>query len=758
MRNVITSPFAILSLIITFIPYSLLSNTTSLSTTGLLILALTCLQSIAIYCIFIARKTTLSKSLKLFWQYLLLATIGGLIANISHFLFPSLNLFQDFLSLFSYFFIILAIETNPHLNETPINKYIGGRIPAIFFCVVSFSYFVILPYEFSELSYETQLPSVFFHLLITGLICVRLIICFGMANLKYWRYVYGFLFLGALAIFLVNISDFLQINNQEELLSSHNALMQLFPYFALIMSAKISIQQLNPPISKQYETHAELYTLLLVICLLFLHFIGIEYRLLYNTPSYWQSVVIFGTLFSSTLFISFLTLKKRKVYNLLKQNYQHAISTQDSLRSHNKELNKSLIYSENKAIVNTSNNAILTVSTIGKILSANPSAVQVFQFLEQDLVGANVSSLFSQEDKMHYFFEYNSNVFALQRKDKGLSLECKAIRSDQSEFPVQVELQWADRQESPLIVITFINLTARKLAEQQALELKDKFIANISHEFRTPLTIINGVLDRYLDHTESPEESQELTTAKRNGLRLVRMVEQLLELSRLNDNPKLSFATYRLETLMSMPSDSFKRLAKQSHLSFLIDIPPDLWLECDAQAFEKIIFNLLANAIKYTPAGGEISVNAYQEKDTIILDVIDTGIGINKESQSKIFERFQRAEDQKNQSIFGVGIGLSLVNELVKAHHWRISLASEYNQGSKFSLYIPLAKPVEVESTLPHRMSEEELSSLLIEQNSTSNKVNNDNQQVVLIIEDNLDMQSHIKQVVEQAHHCMIAS
>jgi DNA-binding response OmpR family regulator len=98
------------------------------------------------------------------------------------------------------------------------------------------------------------------------------------------------------------------------------------------------------------------------------------------------------------------------------------------------------------------------------------------------------------------------------------------------------------------------------------------------------------------------------------------------------------------------------------------------------------------------------------------------------------------------------------VNELVKAHHWRISLASEYNQGSKFSLYIPLAKPVEVESTLPHRMSEEELSSLLIEQNSTSNKVNNDNQQVVLIIEDNLDMQSHIKQVVEQAHHCMIAS
>ena len=242
---------------------------------------------------------------------------------------------------------------------------------------------------------------------------------------------------------------------------------------------------------------------------------------------------------------------------------------------------------------------------------------------------------------------------------------------------MQAELQWAEREEQPLVVITFINLTARKLAEQQALDLKDKFIANISHEFRTPLTIINGILDRYLVKAQSDEEGKELKTAKRNGLRLVRMVEQLLELSRLSDNPQLTMATYRLKTLMSMPADSFSRLATQNKLTLTCDIPDTIWLDCDAQAFDKIIFNLIANAIKYTPAGGSIQVIAHSNSDNFTLDIIDTGIGIAPDSQSKIFERFQRADDEKNQGVFGVGIGLSLVNELVKAHNWQINVVSE---------------------------------------------------------------------------------
>jgi len=209
---------------------------------------------------------------------------------------------------------------------------------------------------------------------------------------------------------------------------------------------------------------------------------------------------------------------------------------------------------------------------------------------------------------------------------------------------------------------------------------------------------------------------------------------------------------------MAMPIDSFSRLAQQNDLIFSANIPDNLWLECDAQAFEKIIFNLLANAIKYTPAGGNISVVAYAQQDNIVLEVSDTGIGINQASQVKIFERFQRADDEKNHAIFGVGIGLSLVNELVNAHLWHINLVSEYNQGSKFSLTIPMSEAISTEIELPISLSEDEVASLLIEQTSGPSSSKRTIQNVVLVIEDNLDMQSHIKRVVEQQHHCLLAS
>lgn len=758
MQSAYKNPVVILSLLLTFIPYRLIATGLEVNHNIALLIALVFIQIISLNCIISAKKHTKSKSLKLFWQYLVIVSIGGGLANTILILFPSFNLTQDFLSLFSYFFIILAIETNPHLNETPINKYSGGRVPAIFFVVVCFSYFILLPYEFSEINDGSRKSSVIFHLLITGLIGYRLSISFLKSSSSYWRNIYGLLLLGALVIFSDNLFNFFEMNSTKSNISMLNSIFILFPFCVLIIASKISLVTDIPPISNQYEVNSELYMLLLVLGLLSLHLIGRQYQLFYNTNHYWQSVIVLGWLTAAIIFISLLTIRKRKVHQQLKKDFYFIKDQIKKLQDKNIILKKSIIYSENKAIVNASNNAILTVSKTGEILSANPSAVQIFQLLEQDLIRSNISALFSTDDKMHYFFDFNSNIYELQRKEQGLTVECKAIRSDKSEFPVQVELQWAERQESPLIVITFINLTARKLAEKQALELKDKFIANISHEFRTPLTIINGVLDRYLEHTNSTKEKQELTTAKRNGLRLVRMVEQLLELSRLNDNPKMSLATYRLETLMQMPGDSFKRLAIQNQLAFNIEIPSNLWLECDAQAFEKILFNLLANAIKYTPAGGEISVNAYLEQETIIIDVIDTGIGISKASQSKIFERFQRAEDQKNQGIFGVGIGLSLVNELVKAHQWRINLVSEYNHGSKFTLSIPAAKPIEIETVLHHSMSEEELSSILVEQNLPTNIPKNENQQVVLIIEDNKDMQSHIKKVIEQAHHCILAS
>jgi len=746
---------------ITLFPYAYLFDSSTESFNFWLNNAISFLQIIGVAFIYFSYHQTNSKTLRLFWQFLALAVVGALASSLflNNGIISTSRLLLDFSSLFSYFFIFLAIETIPHLSDAQSSKYISGRVPAILFTLICFSYFILLPTEFSDNPVTIQLSSALFNIIITSLIFIRLMMYSLCCKNTFWVQTYGLLAMGALAILLDNIlSYFPQTTLPALVMNQLNTLLKLLPYAMLIAAANISINNTKPAKLAKKTTFPEIYILMLSLIVVAFHIIGLEQELPYITHSLWQSVIVGGWILFSVIFILVIINGKRLYTQKFKNKIQSIQQKQQELTQLNIDLTNSMINSEDKAIVHASSNAILTTSINGQILSGNPAAVQLFQYLEHELKGANVKSFFSPDDQMHYFFDFKSNVYSLQRKDLGISLECMARRSDKTEFPVQAELQWADREENPLIVITFINLTSRKLAEKQALDLKDKFIANISHEFRTPLTIINGILDRYLTKANSVDESKELTTAKRNGLRLVRMVEQLLELSRLTDNPKLSFSSFRLSTLMAMPSDSFSRLAKQSNLTFEANIPEDLWLECDAQAFEKIIFNLLANAIKYTRPGGSIKVSAYCEQETIILDVIDTGIGIDQASQAKIFDRFQRADDQKNQAIFGVGIGLSLVNELVKAHQWRINLVSEYNQGSKFSLSIPLASPVETESKLPISLSENEVSSLLVEQNRIKTSASNNLQHVVLVIEDNLDMQTHIKQVIEQQHHCLLTT
>ena len=758
LQRFIKQLIILIVVLLTFFPYSKVAAVVGIDPSMLLIGAGVVVQLAAIGMLSYCFTKSPSDSLKLFWQYVLLACISGVVARFISFDTSSISslLLGDFAILFGFFFAILAIETNPHLSESSRRNYIAGSVPAIFFTVICFGYFILLPVQFAEDDYLTGKHSALFATLITCLLAIRVTVCVYGSEHRFWRVMFALFGLSIVATLLGLSAYFFQdardVNNHYGL-----GVLTLLPFSVLIMAAISTLITSYEPPSVKVAKEPERYILALMLVISVVHLYGLETKPFYIANNSLQSVIVGLWLLLGALFLLNLSHKRRKRAIELVDKIAVIDLEVDKLTVQKQHLASSLVNSEDKAIVSVSNNAILTTQTDGKILSANPSAVQMFQCLEQELVGTSVSKLFSEKDEMHLFFDFQSNVYSLQRKEMGISIECTSLRSDGTEFPAQAELQWAEREDKPLIVITFINLTARKLAEKQTLELKDKFIANISHEFRTPLTIINGIIDRYLAQTTDADESLDLNTAKRNGLRLVRMVEQLLELSRLSDNPKLQLSHFRLSTLMAMPVDSFSRLAAQQELTFSSNIPEDIWIECDAQAYEKIIFNLLSNAVKYTPAGGDIKVNAYTEQDTVILDVIDSGIGIHKTSQDKIFERFARADDVLNQNTFGVGIGLSLVNELVRTHGWRIGLVSEAGKGSKFSLSIPIAMAQEVEAKLPEGLSENEVSSILVEQRSVTSSQNTHSQQVVLVIEDNMDMQGHIKKVVERHHHCILA-
>ncbi|MCW8833457.1 MAG: histidine kinase, partial [Colwellia sp.] len=253
--------------LVTFLPYHFIANWLSVSPQNSSTFALTTLQIASLGFLFYCVKENTSRSFKLFWQYLLLAILAVIASKLlgSTPTTISQQLYKDFASLFIYFFILLAIETNPHLSNVPLNKYINGRVPAIFFTLICFCYFILLPAEFSEQIYQTTKPSLLFHLLINALIIIRLILCLGSCKDTFWRYIFSLLTCSAVFLFISNVNTYAQIDST--IISSQSYYVQLIPllpYFLLILAANISLTATKLPTPIEKESSPELYILLLM--------------------------------------------------------------------------------------------------------------------------------------------------------------------------------------------------------------------------------------------------------------------------------------------------------------------------------------------------------------------------------------------------------------------------------------------------------------------------------------------------------------
>ena len=233
-------------------------------------------------------------------------------------------------------------------------------------------------------------------------------------------------------------------------------------------------------------------------------------------------------------------------------------------------------------------------------------------------------------------------------------------------------------------------------------ELKSNFFANITHEFRTPLTLILGPAEQLRQHLDQPEERRLLTTIDQNANQLLGLVNQLLDLSRL-DAGALPVTTVRgdLRAVGAQTVDSFREAAgaKEITLHYVADGLADAyWF--DADKLERIGYNLIANALNFTDAGGQIRVLLSPAEAGIQLTVADTGRGIAPDKLPRIFDRFYQVDSPpvspNSSHQTGSGIGLSLVHELVKLQQGRISVSSEVGGGSTFTVELPYrpAEPV----------------------------------------------------------------
>ena len=236
----------------------------------------------------------------------------------------------------------------------------------------------------------------------------------------------------------------------------------------------------------------------------------------------------------------------------------------------------------------------------------------------------------------------------------------------------------------------------RKRAEALAEidRAKTLFFSNVSHEFRTPLTLMLGPLQDALASADLPaKERDRLRTAHRNSLRLLKLVNSLLDFSRIEAGR--ARATYESTDLAALTTDlasNFRSACERAGLSLVVDCPPvGEPVYVDRDMWEKIVLNLLSNAFKFT-FEGEIAVRLRKVDDHVALSIHDSGVGIPEHESPRIFERFHRIDGQKSRTYEGSGIGLALVQELAKLHNGAIRVESVPGRGSTFTVTIPLGR------------------------------------------------------------------
>ncbi|MCP4152441.1 MAG: response regulator [bacterium] len=318
---------------------------------------------------------------------------------------------------------------------------------------------------------------------------------------------------------------------------------------------------------------------------------------------------------------------------------------------------------------------------------------------------------------------------------------------------------------------------------QEMARVKSRFFANISHEFRTPLTLIMGPLEQMLGDKRDQQAKKKLTLIFRSPQRLLTLINQLLDLSKFDSGRmRLQASRQPVVPFLKGIAASFELLARQNNIEPVFHADKeDIQLYFDTEKLEEVICNLILNALKFTPSGGRITLSVKESptseadflKGYLEITVSDTGIGLSREQLSHIFERFYQADGNSDCDHNGFGIGLALTREMVVLHCGRIDVHSWQGKGTEFIIRLPMGKAhlkpeeivdsshhtsegnksIEIQNLLAAENDEnnidEENNGKKISGNNKNNEPGKEEKNVILVVEDNADVRQYIKEPLE---------
>jgi len=365
------------------------------------------------------------------------------------------------------------------------------------------------------------------------------------------------------------------------------------------------------------------------------------------------------------------------------------------------------------AIVESSEDAIVSKDLNGIIQTWNPAAERIFGYTAAEAIGQNITIIIPPE-------RLSEETEVLSRVRAGLSVEhFETIRRRKDGTEIAISLT-VSPVRGPGGEIMGASKIARDITEQRRLRdaadnasrMKDEFLAVLSHELRTPLNTVLGYA-KMLKHEEprmTPElRARALDALERNGDVLTRLVNDVLDRSRMvSGKLRLTLDVCSVDQFVGEAAATVQPAADARDIHLSVAVAPGLTVYGDRDRLQQVVWNLLSNAIKFTPPGGSVSVRADRHDGKVHISVRDSGIGIPIEHQPYIFQRFWQADASVSREHGGLGIGLALARHLVEMHGGSIAVESQGpGTGAVFTVTLPYADAAKRERSVrgPQRAS-----------------------------------------------------
>jgi PAS domain S-box-containing protein len=333
----------------------------------------------------------------------------------------------------------------------------------------------------------------------------------------------------------------------------------------------------------------------------------------------------------------------------------------------------------------------------GRLLAVNETELRWLGYGRQDLSGLGMAEILPVESLRGFQRHFE----ALKKGEETGDIEVQLVRRDGTRMPALIAAS-ALRDEAGrfLAALAIVyDLTERKKHEQEesarARELSQReFIANVSHEFRTPLAAILGFTETLREGAvDNPQfRGKFLATIERHAQRLLRLVDEVLDVSERDAGGKSpAFETFALQPLARRIARGLGPLSRRQRIRVSVSIPSGLAVRADPGQLEQVLQNLLGNALKYNRRGGRVRITARRADGRAVIAVRDTGIGIAGDELPYIFDRFHRSRDPEARERKGSGLGLAITKAIVRAHGGRIWAESRPGKGSAFFVSLPAA-------------------------------------------------------------------